>query len=285
MAEKRFVHSRMLESDRIRDLANAGKDRACFYYGAFLAYSDRAGRMNANPLLLKGSLFEGYTVTVAQIEETLYDLARAGLVVLYQNGRHEWLIQCVKFLAEEGGFNTPHPKEAPSTLPGPDDAGSVLRVAPDRGPEGSGNVPGNVRGELDLKVYGERDIEVEVKEELSSAAPTRKDRHQRLADTWNYHRGVLPECEVLDDKRRRGFDLLLKEYGDDAYDRFAAATQHVAADTYWQQQGYNIDNLLVRGRVLEKSEKHKANQGMTPGDRKLATTAATIARAIGGLDA
>jgi hypothetical protein len=283
MAEKRFIHRRFLESEKIRQLANEGKERACFYYGAFLAHFDREGRMNANPLLLKGSLLEGYTVTVEEIGDALFDLARVGLVILYENGRHSWLIQCTKFLVEDGGFNRPHPKEPPSTLPGPDDAGSELRVIPPPGPEGSGKVPGSVRGEVE--VYGKGKGKGKVKEELSSASPTRADNHQGLADIWNCNRGVLPECEVINDTRARGFDRLLKDFGDGAFARFAAATQHVAADPYWQQQGYNIDNLLKPGRVLEKSEKHTANRGMSAGDRKLATTAATIARAIGGLDA
>lgn len=284
MAEKRFIHRRFLESDKIRQLANEGKERACFYYGAFLAHFDREGRMNANPLLLKGSLLEGYEVTADEIGDALFDLARVGLVILYENGRHSWLIQCTKFLVEDGGFNRPHPKEPPSTIPGPDDTGSELRVIPPSGPEGSGKVPGNVRGKVE--VYGKGKGKGKGEEELSSASPTRADHHQLFVEAWNYHCGVLPQCAALNDKRRRGIDAVRKELGDQALDRFEAAVQQVAADPYWQQQGYNIDNLLVRGRVLEKAEKHAANRGMSPGDRKLATTALEIQRAIGGgLDA
>jgi len=283
MAEKRFIHRRFLESDKIRQLANEGKERACFYYGAFLAHFDREGRMNANPLLLKGSLLEGYTVTPDEIGDALYDLARVGLVILYRNGRHEWLIQCTKFLVEDGGFNRPHPKEPPSTLAGPDDAGSEVRVIPPTGPEGSGKVPGNVRGKV--YVLGEGEGKGKGKEELSSASPTRATKYQPFMDAWNWHRGALPEWDALGDKRAAGLDRVLREFGADALARFEDAVRNVAADTYWQQQGYNIDNLLVRGRVLEKSDKFRAHGGMTAGDRKLATTAAAIARAIGGLDA
>jgi hypothetical protein len=283
MAEKRFIHRRIVESDKLRALANAGKWRACFYYAAFLAYYDREGRMNANPMLLKGSLFEGYDLTVEDIQESLRDLADVGLIKLYRNGRHEWLIQCEKFLHDDGGFNTPHPKEPPSTLPGPEDAGSTLRTAPEPSRETAGNIPGNRPG--DLKVYGEGNTKGKVKGELSSASPTRTEDHDRLVGIWNYHRGALPACEAVNATRAAGFKRLLKEFGDAAFERFEAAVQNVADDSYWQQKNYNIDNLLKPGRVLEKSEKHKANQGMSAGDRKLATTASVIARAIGGLDA
>ena len=90
----------------------------------------------------------------------------------------------------------------------------------------------------------------------------------------------------MNDKRRRGIDAVRKEFGDQALVRFEMAVLQVAADKFWQQEGYNIDNLLVRGRVLEKSEKFNANRGMSAGDRKLASTAMEIQRAIGGgLDA
>jgi len=283
MAEKRFIHRRFLEGDKIRQLANEGKERACFYYAAFLAHFDREGRMNANPLLLKGSLLEGYDVTPEEIGDALFDLARVGLVILYENGRHSWLIQCTKFLVEDGGFNRPHPKEPPSTIPGPDDAGSELRVLPPAGPKTSGNIPGNVRGKVE--VYGEGKGKVEGEEERTSTSLTRATDHTPFLEAWNQHRGNLPAVRTLDAKRKRALDQLRKEHGDQAINLFTAATMHVAADDFWIERGYGLDNLLRPGRVLEKAEKHAANNGMTASERKLATTADIIARAIGGMNA
>ena len=187
MAEKRFIHRRFLESDKIRQLANEGKERACFYYAAFLAHFDSAGRMNANPLLLKGGLLEGYTVTADEIGDALVDLARVGLVILYRNGRHEWLIQCTKFLVEDGGFNRPHPKEPASTIPGPNDDGSEVREPPTPCREGAGKVSGSVQGKV--YVLGKGKGKGKGEEELSSFPPTdlspsatRERQYQHLVD-------------------------------------------------------------------------------------------------------
>jgi hypothetical protein len=256
MAEKRMIHRRIVESDKLRALANAGKYRACFYYAAFLPYYDRAGRMNANPMLLKGSLFEGYDVTVEDIEESLRDLANVGLIKLYRNGRHAYLIQCEKFLKEDGGFNTPHPKEPPSILPGPEDAGSALGTAPVPVPEVARNVPGNVRGEIE--VYRDRDREIEVEKELLSAAPTRASDYTAFVDAWNEHRGNLPGIRSLDAKRKRAIDTLRKEHGTEALALFVDAVQCVAADDYWVEKQYGFTNLIVAGRVLEKADKWRA---------------------------
>lgn len=280
MAEKRMIHRRIVESDKLRTLANAGKYRACFYYAAFLAYYDRLGRMNANPMLLKGSLFEGYDVTVTDIEESLQDLASVGLVKLYRNGRHEWLIQCEKFLKEDGGFNTPHPKEPPSSIPGPEDAGSALRTAPAPAPEVAGKIPGIVRA--DLKVYREIDREIEVEKTLLSTSSTRAP-DLSFVEAWNEHRGHLPGIRSLDAKRKRGLKALHDEHGTDALALFTDATRAVALDDYWVQKQYGIDNLLKPGRVLEKAEKYRAG-GVQLGDANL-RMATQVARWSDALDA
>lgn len=132
MAEKRFIGRRITESDRIRQLANEGKLLATTLYAFFIPYLDSSGRMNANPLLLKGGMFEGYDWTVEQLEDAVTDLGRVGLVRLYQNGKFGHLIQYEKFLTADGGFNKPHDREPDSDLPGPDDAGSTPVITPER---------------------------------------------------------------------------------------------------------------------------------------------------------
>ena len=131
-------------------------------------------------------------------------------------------------------------------------------------------------------------------EELTSSALAKRNGHaqqsptattppQAFIDVWNEHRGFLPACAKLNAKRARGIAALTKEHGSDALDLFTAAVQHVAADDWWITNGYNLDNLLRPGRVLEKAEKWRSAPGMTSGNRGTANTAAKIARAIGGM--
>src|SRR5690625_2540037 len=83
MAEKRFIARRITESDKIRSLANDGRLLPITLYTFLLPYLDREGRMNANPMVLKGGLFEGYAWTLEELEDALHDLAAVGLIHLY----------------------------------------------------------------------------------------------------------------------------------------------------------------------------------------------------------
>jgi len=134
MAQKRMIHRRVTSSSKMHALT--GKNIARFVYTALLPYADKAGRLNVNPMGLKGTTFEGFEYTVEDITEALHDLASVGLIVLYSNGGHKLLAEYARF----GTFNSPHPKEPESDFPGPSDSGSVV-VA------GSGNLPGNDREE------------------------------------------------------------------------------------------------------------------------------------------
>lgn len=310
MAEKRFIARRITESDKIRTLANDGKLLATTLYAFLLPYLDKAGRMNANPLLLKGGLFEGYTFTVDELEGAIQDLARVGLIRLYSNGRFGHLIQYDKFHSEDGGFNTPHPKEPESELPAPDDSGSkpvtlpatTLKAAetpsstrPEHGPEEAGNLPGIVRADVKREI----EIKREVKKEHSSTSETENPPPKSLAATppreshdpglfkeiWNTNRGRLPAVHALNNKRKGQIRALVKEHGSAAAaDLFRDATRAVAADEFWITRQYGFDNLLT-GKVLQKAEQWRAGAiQLGTGNAKLATTALTIANAIGGLD-
>ena len=146
--------------------------------------------------------------------------------------------------------------------------------------------------ELDSRTIDIRTMDTELERLTSSALakrstngqqspPATRPPPQAFIDIWNEHKGFLPACATLNAKRQRGIAALTKEHGRDALDLFTAAVQHVAADDWWIKNGYNIDNLLRPGRVLEKAEKWRSAPGMTASDRKTANIAATIARAIG----
>jgi len=291
MAEKRMVHRNITKSDKLLRVTETRGWRAFALYMAHIPYLDKSGRMKANHWGLKGTTWEVWPVTAEEIAGDLDALANAGLIRLYRTPKGEIVMQYAKFDEEHGGFNKPHPNEPDSDYPDPDSPGcrdervsAVVRNVPDNVVD---NVPPQrsdiVASEYELEK--EKEIEKEVSQKRTSLSATRAHEHDTFLEAWNYHRGTLPAARSLDAKRKRGIDALRKEHGDDALAIFTAAVQCVAADDFWIERGYGLDNLLRPGRVLEKAEKHVANAGMTAGDRKLATTAGIIARAIGGLDA
>jgi hypothetical protein len=299
MAEKRMVHRNITKSDKLLHITRTRGWRAFGMYMAHMPYLDKAGRMKANPLGLKGTIWEVHPVTVDEIAGDLDALAQVGLIRLYRTPKGEIVMQYAKFDEEHGGFNKPHPNEPESDFPDPDSEGcreervslvadNVLDNVPDNVVTNVPTINPPQRSETvapEYELEKEKEIEKEVGQKLSSTLSTRVDPYGPFLEAWNYHRGSLGGVRTLDAKRKRAIDTLRKEHGIDALDLFEAAVQCVAADDFWLERGYGLDNLLRPGRVLEKAEKFHANRGMSAGDRKLATTAATIARAIGGLDA
>lgn len=98
-----------------------------------------------------------------------------------------------------------------------------------------------------------------------SVAQARRDsKVDALFRAYNENRGKLPAAVKLTETRRRALRRLLKELGDEALPYLVDATLCVAADSFWQEKGYGLENLLVRGRVVAKAEQyrqlHKAKQ-------------------------
>lgn len=273
MARGRFITGTLGASHKLASVADDGH-RLMFVL--MVTNADVEGRLDADPRILNGRVFTLMGWSLEHIEAGLQALADADLIRWYEvDGRP--FAEIVKFHEHN---SVRKDREQASHIKGAGE-GKPMRRKGDAGAlrEDAGSTPAQEK-------LRQVKTKTRVSEELSSASPTRADPRQPFVEAWNFHCGVLPQCEALNDKRRRGIDAVRKEFGDQALARFEAATCYVASETYWQQQGYNIDNLLVRGRVLEKSEKFNANRGMSAGDRKLATTAMEIQRAIGGgLDA
>lgn len=114
MAQKRMLSRRLAVSKSIHALK--GNDRARFLYTLLLPYTDREGRINANPHGLKGTILEPFEYTADEIEQALYDLQEAGLLILYSTSEYKLIAEYAKF----SDFNTPHPKEPESDFPSPD---------------------------------------------------------------------------------------------------------------------------------------------------------------------
>jgi len=278
MARGRFITATLGSSHKF---ARIDDDSHRLMFVLMVANTDVEGRLDADPRILNGRVFTLMEWSVEEVEAGLQALAEADLIHWYEiDGRP--YAEVVKFhehnKVRKDREQASHIKAATEGKPmTPKGNAGALR-------EDAGRTPAEVKVS-EVEVQGKSKSKSKTSEELSSVSPTHAETRQNLVDIWNYHCGVLPECQVVNGKRRAGLNRVIKDFGSKALDCFAAAVQHVAADTYWRQQGYNIDNLLVSGRVLEKAEKFTANRGMSTGDRKLATTAAQIARAIGGLDA
>jgi hypothetical protein len=275
MARGRMFDRAFMKSRKVQSLIRDHR----LVYASIFPFLDREGRINAEPLVLKANVFRHSDFTIEELAAAVRAIAEVGLVKLYADEDNEAIIEYTRF----HDFNTPNRKEAKSEFPGPDDSGSV----PCRDPliTEARALPVqstcNASGERNVN---ETSTSTRTGIQPSSAKPTREN-HQPFLDAWNEHRGYLPACRTLDDKRRASIDALIKEHGTQALELFTLATRQVAGDDYWKEQGYGITNLLVRGRVLEKAEKYVADGGMDRGDRKLATTADLISKAIGGLHA
>lgn len=261
MAKRRMVSRRLTDSDKV-SLALRHNDRARFVYVALLPFTDRAGRVNVNPNGLKGTIFEAFEYSVAEIEAALHDLARVGLITLYSTPKHTLLAEYVKFTE----FNTPHPKEAESDLPSSEDASST-RINP------SGNLPEQrpaVAGQGSTRLETSTPTEVPSSEEevsaekardlaepLAAARPTKggvRAVDQPFVDAWNENRGRLSRVLKLDKARERNLDRLRSELGDEALELFTDAVRAVAAGEHYARNGYGFGNLISGGKIVNWAE-------------------------------
>jgi hypothetical protein len=177
MAQRRLISRRATASDKM--LALGANDRARWLWASLLPYTDKAGRINANPVILKTTVYEGYPYTVQDIAAALDALADVGLVKLYRTKRHELVLEYVKF----GDFNTPHKREPGSDFPGPSGSGSEPRTATEAlretsrnllgtVPEQSGNEPADVGGKRTGIVPPTMAGPIELKGRALQALPT-----------------------------------------------------------------------------------------------------------------
>jgi len=256
-------------------------------YVLLITYADSEGRFLADSVTLRGKLYTRLPWTPDQVERALIEMHDVDLIQLYTAGKHRYGV--ITGFHEHNTIRrnadgTPK-EEAASRIPAPPERAQT-NSGTGEVPEPYRSKPGVTQAEVEVEVEVEREIEVERKDQKrTSLAATRATDHTPYLNAWNERRGNLPAVRALDAKRKRAIDNLIKEHGDQALTLFTAAVDCVASDDFWIERGYNLDNLLRPGRVLEKAEKHAASFGMRPNDRKLATRAQQIARAIGGLDA
>lgn len=219
----------------------------------------------------------------------------------------------------DGSTPATKPDRSPSTMPTGDRAGRAQRTtselagpAPEKVRSESGVTPAQV--EVEVEVQGQVQVQaqeppphddrpadpqpVEAAPRRASAPPgttlqKAKTRErgairaidQPYIDAWNDNRGPLPRILTLGRERERALDRLRRELGDEALDLFRDAARQVALEPSYREKGYGFGNLLSGGdaKVLKWAEKYRAGGGLTDADRRLANTAAKVAKAIGGL--
>jgi hypothetical protein len=109
------------------DLAECSMPARLLFIGLWTV-ADRAGRLEDRPKQIKYNLFPTDDIDV---DAELSSLADHGFIIRYQHGESRF-IQVVNFTKHQ----TPHIKEAASTIPAPDEHGANTEEEPD------GNVPG-----------------------------------------------------------------------------------------------------------------------------------------------
>jgi hypothetical protein len=181
--------------------------------------ADRAGRMVDKPKQLKIKLFPCDPV---DINGLLEELCEYGFIIRYEAGGARYIE--VKNFAKH---QSPHVKEAASTIPAPCKSGACTRRAA-------------------LTVDTDTDTDTD----------TSADADRQVFDHWRtamHHNGAT----VFDNKRRKAVKWALKNYGIDnciaAIDGYAASDFHMGRDP--KSGGKKYDDLTLIFRDAEHAEK------------------------------
>jgi hypothetical protein len=148
MARGRMLDRAFTKSKKLNGIARDHR----LVYASILPFLDRAGRIVAEPIVLKANVFRRTDFTAEEIGQAVRTLADVGLIRLYADEDNDAILQFEGF----SEFNNPNAKEAKSDLPGPDDEGVVpcrdplIIDAPATHAQRTGNAGGerNVNGTL-----------------------------------------------------------------------------------------------------------------------------------------
>lgn len=86
-------------------------------YATLISFLDREGRINAQPFVLKATVFLQSDFTIEELASAIKDMVRVGLIRLYADGDNAAILEYVDFAK----YNKPNKREAPSKYPSPDD--------------------------------------------------------------------------------------------------------------------------------------------------------------------
>jgi hypothetical protein len=290
MARGRMLDKALAKSKKLQALK---RDHRLIYVSV-LPFLDREGRTRADPLYLKATVFNHSDFTTKELAQGIAAIADAGLVTLYGDEDNEALVEYTKF----HDFNTPNRKEARSEYTSPSDQRAVAcyqkEILAFRTQDSDLHVQctGNARAMHVQSTELARDLHVEnvnenvnVNVNVNVNERTSTPKPALFLDIWNDNKGNLPGVDRMTRKREDTLRAFIKEVGNEAIPLFTDAVRCVAGDDFYVQNSYGFDTLIRPGRIVEKAEKYRANGGLTSGQTRMATRAARIAKAIGGIDA
>lgn len=283
MARGRMISGTIGESRKFAALAN---DTHRLIYLMVMPHVDKAGRFEADPILIKGRCLTRLDIDASTVEAWLKDAAKVGLILFYE-AKGIRVLEIVNFT----DHNKPHHKEPDSKLPGPDEGTPCSTQESNVEPSMSQARPKHEPSLPIIEVKRSKDKEKEREHSSTSesepgkqlaATPPRESHDPGLfKEIWNTNRGRLPAVATLNDKRRRAIKALVKEHGPAAAaELFRDATRAVAADPFWIERQYGFDNLMT-GKVLQKAEQWRAGAAqLGAGNVRLASNIERWARAL-----
>lgn len=228
MARGRMISGTISESRKFAALAN---DTHRLIYLMVMPHVDKAGRFEADPVLIKGRCLTRLDVDSSTVEAWLKDAAKVGLIHHYEaNGIP--VLEIVNFLEH----NTPHHKEPASKLPGPDEGTPFRTPESNVEPSMSQARPEHEPSKPIIEVKRSKEKEKE-REDLSARADT-TPTFDTLVEIWNAESGSLRKVRDLevarknDDLRRLSRKLLTK-HGPRAVEIFTAGIAAVRTDPHW----------------------------------------------------
>lgn len=262
MARGRMISGTIGESRKFAALAN---DTHRLIYLMVMPHVDKAGRFEADPILIKGRCLTRLDIDASTVEAWLKDAAKVGLILFYE-AKGIRVLEIVNFTEH----NKPHHKEPESKLPGPDEGTPCSTQESNVEPSMSQARPKHEPSLPIIEVKESKEKEKEREHSSTSELATRAPRKLAAAppreshdpglflEIWNTNRGRLPGVTTLNQKRRRAIQALVKEHGAaEAVELFRDATRAVAADEFWLQRQYGLD-ILLAGKVLQRAEQWRA---------------------------
>lgn len=280
MARGRMISGTIGESRKFAALAN---DTHRLIYLMVMPHVDKAGRFEADPILIKGKCLTRLDVDASTVQAWLEDAANVGLIHHYEaRGMH--VLEIVNFKEH----NTPHHKEPDSKLPGPEEGTPCSTPESNVEPSMSQARPKN--GSTLPIIKGNRSKEKEREEkEMSSAnadtpppkpdEPTLRD----LIEIWNSECGNLRRVADIElglanttlTRLSAAFFKRHRKRPDKGLDIFRAGIPAVVNDPHWlgpradkpTRTGnvYGLDNYLRN--VETKAEAAAAMTATGPSGR------------------
>lgn len=286
MARGRMVSATIGES---RKFAALETDTHRLMYLMVLPHVDKAGRFEADPIVIKSKCLMRLNIELSMIDAWLEDGVRTDLLRVYEADGLR-ILEIVDFERH----NKPHHKEPESDLPGPDAGIPCYTHKPNVEPS---MAQARAKHEPSKPIIEENKREVEVKEnktlvnskrEVPSEPPPvgqarreipkpqkRKGKKNltleelpadlaELASIYLENRGPLPGVSEFGPERVAKLERLRDLFNGTARERLRDATLEVARDEFYIRKGYGLDILLAGDKVLVRSDAYREKQ-RTPG--------------------